>query len=119
LPSQEIGRVLINLLNNACYAARAQRHRLGPRFSPTIRVTSRSLGERIEIRIRDNGIGIPATLQEKVFHAFFTTKPPGEGTGLGLSTSHEIIATHGGTLTFDSVEGIHTEFTVTLPREGR
>jgi predicted ATPase/signal transduction histidine kinase len=118
IPSQEIGRVFLNLINNACYAARAQRQRLGERFSPTIRVATKSLGDRVEIRIRDNGAGIPPSVREKIFNPFFTTKPPGEGTGLGLSISHEIIETNGGTLAFETAEGMFTEFVVTLPRRG-
>ena len=118
MPSQELGRVLINLINNACYAARAQRQRLGERFAPTIRVATKSLGERVEIRVRDNGAGIPPSVREKIFNPFFTTKPPGEGTGLGLSISHEIVESNGGTLTVDTVEGMYTELIVTLPRKG-
>jgi predicted ATPase/signal transduction histidine kinase len=119
IPSQEIGRVFLNLINNACYAARAQRQRQGERFSPTIRVATRSLGDRVEIRVRDNGPGIPPSVREKIFNPFFTTKPPGEGTGLGLSISHEIIEGNGGTLEFETVEGMFTEFIITLPRRGR
>jgi len=116
LPAPETGRVFLNLINNACYAARAQRQRKGPRFSPTIRVATKNLGERVEIRVRDNGAGIPASVQEKIFNPFFTTKPPGEGTGLGLSISHEIIQSNGGKLVFDTVEGLSTELIITLPR---
>jgi signal transduction histidine kinase len=72
----------------------------------------------VEIRIRDNGAGIPPSVRDKIFNPFFTTKPPGEGTGLGLSISHEIIETNGGTLAFDTAEGMYTEFLVTLPRRG-
>ena len=118
IPSQEMGRVFLNLINNACYAARAQRQRLGERFSPTIRVATKSLGDRVEIRVRDNGAGIPPSVREKIFNPFFTTKPPGEGTGLGLSISHEIVETNGGTLAFETAEGMFTELIVTLPRRG-
>jgi predicted ATPase/signal transduction histidine kinase len=116
LPSQEIGRVFLNLINNACYAARAQRLRLGERFSPTIRVATKSLGDRVEIRVRDNGAGIPPSVRDKIFNPFFTTKPASDGTGLGLSISHEIVETNGGTLAFETAEGMYTEFIVTLPR---
>jgi signal transduction histidine kinase len=119
LPAQEIGRVFLNLVNNACYAARAQRRQKGARFSPTIRIATKNLGDRVEIRVRDNGAGIPASVQEKIFHPFFTTKPPGEGTGLGLSLSHEIIQSNGGTLAFATQEGLFTELLITLPREPR
>ena len=118
LPSQEIGRVFLNLINNACYAARAQRLRLGERFSPTIRVATRRLGERVEIRVRDNGAGIPPSVRDRIFNPFFTTKPASDGTGLGLSISHEIVETNGGTLAFETAEGMYTEFIVTLPRLG-
>ena len=118
IPAQEIGRVFLNLINNACYAARAQRLRLGERFSPTIRVATKSLGDRVEIRVRDNGAGIPPSVRDKIFDPFFTTKPAGNGTGLGLSISHEIVETNGGTLAFETAEGMYTEFIVTLPRHG-
>jgi signal transduction histidine kinase len=118
IPSQEIGRVFLNLINNACYAARAQRQRLGDRFSPLLRVATKDLGERVEVRVRDNGAGIPPSVRDKIFNPFFTTKPPGEGTGLGLSISYEIVQSNGGTMTFDTVDGLYTEFIVTLPRRG-
>ena len=118
IPAQEIGRVFLNLINNACYAVRAQRQRQGERFAPTLRVATKSLGDRVEIRVRDNGAGIPPSVREKIFNPFFTTKPPGEGTGLGLSISHEIVESNGGTLEFETVEGMYTEFVITLPRRG-
>ncbi len=118
IPSQEIGRVFLNLINNACYAARAQRQRLGERFSPLLRVATKDLGDRVEIRVRDNGAGIPPSVRDKIWNPFFTTKPPGEGTGLGLSISYEIVQSNGGTMTFDTVDGLYTEFIVTLPRRG-
>jgi len=86
-------------------------------FKPVLVVKTQNLGDRIEIRVRDNGGGIPATVAEKIFTPFFTTKPPGEGTGLGLSISHDIIVQgHGGTLDFVSTEGESTEFIVVLPK---
>jgi signal transduction histidine kinase len=76
------------------------------------------LGDTVEIRIRDNGVGIPSEIREKIFHPFFTTKPTGEGTGLGLSLTHDIIVgQHGGTLTVNSEFGAYTEFIITLPRD--
>jgi predicted ATPase/signal transduction histidine kinase/tRNA A-37 threonylcarbamoyl transferase component Bud32 len=113
---QEIGRVFLNLINNACYAARAQRLRLGERFSPTLRLTTRRAGDKVEIRVRDNGDGIPPAVREKIFNPFFTTKPAGEGTGLGLSISYEIVQSNGGTLAVDTVPGSFTEFVITLPQ---
>ncbi len=82
-----------------------------------MRVTTRDLGDRVEIRVWDNGLGVASELREKIFHPFFTTKPAGEGTGLGLSISHDIVAQgHGGTLTVDSEAGQWAEFVVSLPR---
>jgi histidine kinase len=113
---QEIGRVIINLIDNACYALAAKQH-AGVRFTPRIAVRTRDLGEAVEIRVRDNGTGIPESARARVLDPFFTTKEAGEGTGLGLSISHEIIAQgYGGSLSFDSQEGEHTEFVIRLPR---
>jgi len=84
-----------------------------------VKVTTRDLGEAVEVRVRDNGIGIPPELRDKLFQPFFATKPTGEGTGLGLSISYDIVTQeHGGTIAVDSVPGEFTEFTVTLPRSG-
>jgi signal transduction histidine kinase len=89
----------------------------GNGFTPAVTVRSRSLGNRVEIRIRDNGNGIPAAVREKIFHPFFTTKPAGAGTGLGLSISREIIVQqHQGEIRVDSEEGSHTELIIVLPR---
>jgi predicted ATPase/signal transduction histidine kinase len=117
---QEFGRVIINLLNNACYAADERGRIEGGGFTPVVHVSTRELGEGVEIRVRDNGMGIMARLRKNIFTPFFTTKPAGQGTGLGLSISHEIIVQgHGGRLEFDSEEGQYTEFCVTLPRQPR
>ncbi|MSP59687.1 MAG: GAF domain-containing protein [Myxococcales bacterium] len=114
---QDIGRVFLNLINNACYAVAAKKKQQGERFSPTIRLSTRALGDSIEIRVRDNGGGMPEKVRERIFDPFFTTKPPGEGTGLGLSISHDIITEgNGGTIAVESVEGEFAEFVVTLPR---
>ena len=84
---------------------------------PTLRATTKNLGDKIEIRIRDNGMGIAPEVKEKIFNPFFTTKPAGEGTGLGLSMSHDIVVKqHGGTIEVDTELGIFTEFIITLPR---
>jgi signal transduction histidine kinase len=86
-------------------------------FEPTLVATTRSLGNRVEIRIRDNGTGIPSEVKEKMFNPFFTTKPAGEGTGLGLSMSHDIVVKqHGGKIDVDTEPGVFTEFIITLPR---
>jgi two-component system NtrC family sensor kinase len=89
----------------------------GNGFEPTITAATKSLGDRVEIRIRDNGIGIPPEVREKMFNPFFTTKPAGEGTGLGLSISHDIIVKqHLGSIEVDTEPGLFTEFRIILPR---
>ena len=86
-------------------------------FEPILSATTKSLGNRVEIRIRDNGTGIPEGVKEKMFNPFFTTKPAGEGTGLGLSMSHDIVVKqHGGTIDVQTEPGVFTEFIITLPR---
>jgi histidine kinase len=113
----ELGRVIINLVNNSCYALALHAKASGDRFLPEIRVSTQDLGEDVVIRIRDNGEGIPASIRDKIFTPFFTTKPPGQGTGLGLSISHEIIVQeHGGRLEVTSEEGQFTEFVIRLPK---
>ncbi|HYO53325.1 trifunctional serine/threonine-protein kinase/ATP-binding protein/sensor histidine kinase [Archangium sp.] len=115
--SQELGRVILNLVNNACYALDMRRKTAGADFTPRLQVSTREFGDGVEIRVRDNGTGIPANIQGKIFNPFFTTKPAGQGTGLGLSLSHEIIVQgHGGTLQVDSREGLYAEFIIRLPR---
>ncbi|MGY2132845.1 ATP-binding protein [Hymenobacter sp. HD11105] len=115
---QDIGRVLINLFNNAFYATQQRRQRADSSYHPQVRVQTR-LGKReVEIRVWDNGMGMPAAVQGKVFQPFFTTKPAGQGTGLGLSLAYDIITQgHGGTFEVRSEEGQYTEFTLQLPRE--
>jgi two-component system, NtrC family, sensor kinase len=115
---QEISRVFLNLVSNGFYAVTKRRREHGePGFQPTLRATTKNLGDTVEIRIRDNGIGIPPEVKEKMFNPFFTTKPAGEGTGLGLSMSHDIIVKqHGGTIDVDSEPGHFTEFRIVLPR---
>jgi signal transduction histidine kinase len=118
LVPQDITRVCLNLFGNGFYAAtKRQREGGDPRFKPTLKVTTRDLGDAVEIRARDNGVGIPAEINDKLFQPFFTTKPTGEGTGLGLSISYDIVTQqHGGTIEVDSRVGEFTEFTVRLPR---
>ncbi|WP_245493261.1 GAF domain-containing protein [Mesorhizobium sp. M4B.F.Ca.ET.013.02.1.1] len=115
---QEITRVLLNLISNGFYAT-AKRSAAAKRtgYEPTLCAATRSLGDRVEIRIRDNGTGIPPEVKEKMFNPFFTTKPAGEGTGLGLSLSHDIVVKqHAGTIDVDSQPGEFTEFRIVLPR---
>jgi GAF domain-containing protein len=115
---QEITRVLLNLISNGFYAATKRRETGGNGFEPSLTATTKDLGNTVEIRIRDNGIGIPAGVKEKMFNPFFTTKPAGEGTGLGLSMSHDIVVKqHGGTIDVQTEPGSFTEFIITLPRE--
>jgi two-component system, NtrC family, sensor kinase len=117
---QELIRVLINLIGNGFYAANKRSREGDGTYRPTLKVTTHELGESVEVRVRDNGIGILPEHREKLFQPFFTTKPSGEGTGLGLSISYEIVTQqHGGTITVDSEVGDFTEFTVRLPRRSR
>jgi two-component system, NtrC family, sensor kinase len=115
---QEFIRVMLNLIGNGFYAARNRANRTtDPGFEPTLRLTTRDLGEQVEIRVRDNGTGISDAVRDKIFEPFFTTKPAGEGTGLGLSLSYDIVVKqHGGQLTVDSEADAFTEFVITLPR---
>jgi two-component system, NtrC family, sensor kinase len=116
---QEITRVLLNLIGNGFYAAHQRAEAAGSNgFEPTLWLTTRDLGDQVEIRVRDNGTGISEAARDRIFEPFFTTKPAGEGTGLGLSLSYEIIVQqHGGRLTVDSERDAFTEFVVTLPRK--
>jgi len=113
---QEVTRVLLNLISNGFYAA-TKRAVATNGFEPRLKAVTRNLGDNVEIRIRDNGTGIPPDIQEKIFNPFFTTKPAGEGTGLGLSMSHDIVVKqHGGTIEVVTEPGSFTEFIITLPR---
>jgi PAS domain S-box-containing protein len=118
LAPQDVTRVLLNLFANGFYAAhRRQSMEATSSFEPTLSVATRELGDAVEIRVRDNGIGIPGEVRDKLFQPFFTTKPTGEGTGLGLSISYDIVTQqHGGSITVDSKVGEYSEFTIRLPR---
>ncbi|MFB6448641.1 sensor histidine kinase [Bradyrhizobium tunisiense] len=114
---QEITRVLLNLISNGFYATAKRKESAGEAFEPTLSVATKDLGGRVEIRIRDNGTGIPPEVKERMFNPFFTTKPAGEGTGLGLSMSHDIVVKqHGGTIDVNTAQGVFTEFIISLPR---
>jgi len=115
---QEITRALMNLISNGFYAATRRKAENGETaFEPTLLATTRSLGSAVQIRIRDNGTGIPPEVKEKMFNPFFTTKPAGEGTGLGLSMTHDIIVKqHGGRIDVETEAGVFTDFIITLPR---
>jgi signal transduction histidine kinase len=115
---QEITRALLNLISNGFYAASKRKAENGEvSFEPTLLATTKDLGHAVEVRIRDNGVGIPPEVREKMFNPFFTTKPAGEGTGLGLSMTHDIIVKqHGGTIDVATESGNFTEFILVLPR---
>ena len=117
---QEITRALLNLISNGFYAATKRKAEAnGGDYEPTLAATTKSLGDSVEIRIRDNGTGIPPEARDKLFNPFFTTKPAGEGTGLGLSISHDIIVKqHGGSMEVATEPGVFTEFRIVLPRAG-
>ena len=111
---QDIGRVLLNLFNNAFYAV-SEKSKNEPGFIPTVAVTTKKLNDKIEIIVRDNGNGIPKNIIDKIFQPFFTTKPTGQGTGLGLSLSYDIIKAHGGEIKVETKEGEGAEFIIQLP----
>ncbi|MCJ2057686.1 ATP-binding protein [Methylobacterium sp. J-048] len=117
---QELTRVLLNLMSNGFYATEKRKGaETEAGYVPTLSVTTRDLGDGLEIRVRDNGTGIPESVKAKMFDPFFTTKPAGEGTGLGLSLSHDILVKqHGGSIDVATEPGRFTEFTITLPRDG-
>ena len=113
--AQDVGRVILNLITNAFYAVNAAKALKGRDYDPTVWVSTKKENGKILVKVRDNGTGIPDNVKDKIFHPFFTTKPAGEGTGLGLSLSYDIINAHGGKIKADSKQGEGTEFTVELP----
>lgn len=116
---QDISRVFLNILNNGFYAINEKREQISKGYVPTINVETKNLGEKIEIKFHDNGIGIPQDVSDKIFNPFFTTKPTGKGnTGLGLSISHDIVVkVHHGEITLNTEAGEFTEFTIRLPKK--
>lgn len=116
---QEMTRALLNLISNGFYATTKRNAEAGDgAFEPVLSAATRNLGTAIEIRIRDNGSGIPPDVREKMFNPFFTTKPSGEGTGLGLSMTHDIVVKqHGGKIDVQTEPGVFTECIITLPRD--
>jgi len=113
---QEIGRVMLNLFNNAFYAVNQNRKIAGPDYKPTVEVNTLSENGHVIIKVKDNGVGIPEHIKEKIMQPFFTTKPAGEGTGLGLSLTYDmVIKGHGGKIGVSSLEGQGSEFTIQLP----
>jgi signal transduction histidine kinase len=115
--SQDIGRVILNLINNAFYAVNERYKKEGKEgYVPQVKVSTRQVGDQIEITVTDNGGGIPPNIREKIFQPFFTTKPTGEGTGLGLSMSYDIITKgHGGKMEVVSKEGEGSSFILQIP----
>jgi signal transduction histidine kinase len=111
---------LLNLISNGFYAAMKRKGQgNGGVYEPTLLAGTKNLGDKVEIRIRDNGTGVPPEVKEKMFNPFFTTKPAGEGTGLGLSLSYDIIVKqHAGTIEVETEPGVFTEFRIVLPRTG-
>ena len=115
---QEITRALLNLISNGFYAATKRKEQdNSDGYEPTLIASTKNLGDRVEITIRDNGTGIPPEVRDKMFNPFFTTKPAGEGTGLGLSITHDIIVKqHAGSIEVDTLPGEYTEDRIVLPR---
>jgi len=114
---QDMSRVLLNLYNNAFYSVSEKKKRSGPDYAPAVSVSTQKKARKLEIKVRDNGIGIPGKVVDKIFQPFFTTKPTGEGTGLGLSLSYDIVTKqHEGILKVDTKEGEYSEFTIILPK---
>jgi two-component system, NtrC family, sensor kinase len=112
---QDIGRVILNLINNAFYAVDEKKKHTGDGYEPTVSVSTKKLNGIVEISVKDNGNGIPESIKEKIFQPFFTTKPTGQGTGLGLSLSYDIVKAHGGELKVETNEGEGSEFVIQLP----
>ncbi len=112
---QDIGRVLLNLYNNAFYVLSEKKRQLPEVYDPTLSVSTKKIDGKVEIRVKDNGNGISQKVLDKIFQPFFTTKPAGQGTGLGLSLSYDIIKAHGGELKVESQEGEGAEFVVLIP----
>ncbi|MBN1924804.1 MAG: GAF domain-containing protein [Prolixibacteraceae bacterium] len=114
---QDISRVFLNIINNACYATNQKKRELKDAYFPVLQVITKNMGDKIEIRIRDNGTGIPQEILDKVFNPFFTTKPAGQGTGLGLSLSFDIVVQeHKGEMVVNSTVGEYTEFVIVIPK---
>jgi signal transduction histidine kinase len=113
---QDIGRVLLNLFNNAFYAVQERSRQQTGNYEPIVILTTKRLGKQVTVTVEDNGAGIPETIKDKIFQPFFTTKPTGQGTGLGLSLSYDIVTKgHGGALTAETTEGEGSTFTIHLP----
>jgi signal transduction histidine kinase len=106
--------VLLNLFNNSFYGVTEKKKQQKENYEPTVSVSTKKLSDKIEIRVKDNGIGIPQKIVDKIFQPFFTTKPTGQGTGLGLSLSYDIIKAHGGEIKVETKEGEGSEFIIQI-----
>ncbi len=112
---QDIGRVLLNLYNNAFYAVAEKKKQQPEGYEPTVSLNTKKLSDKILIGVKDNGNGIPQKIADKIFQPFFTTKPTGQGTGLGLSLSYDIVKAHGGEINVETKEGEGSELIIQLP----
>jgi len=111
---QDIGRVLLNLFNNAFYAVSEKNKTADENYKPIVLIQTKKINDKVEIKVEDNGNGIPQNIIDKIFQPFFTTKPTGEATGLGLSLSYDIIKAHRGEMKAESIEGESATFTIEL-----
>jgi signal transduction histidine kinase len=117
IAAQDVLRVFVNVIENGWYAMQQKRRAAGPEYVPVLSIRTLDLGGCVEVRIRDNGTGIRGDVADRIYHPFFTTKPPGEGTGLGLSISHDIIVNgHGGEIRMETAPGEFTQFAIVLPK---
>ena len=112
---QDVGRVILNLINNAFYTVNERQKVEGAGYEPRVTVSTKKIGVGISIKVTGNGNGMPENLVDKIFQPFFTTKPTGQGTGLGLSLSYDIVKAHGGAIKVKTKENEGTEFTIILP----
>ncbi len=116
---QDLGRVLLNLYNNAFYAVNEKSKTATEIYEPTVSVSTKKVDDIIKIMVKDNGGGISQNMVDKIFQPFFTTKPTGQGTGLGLSLAYDIIKAHGGEIKVNTIEGEGAEFTIQLPLKNK
>ena len=112
---QDIGRVILNLITNAFYVVDEKKKQQLNGYEPTVSIITKKIGDKVEVRVKDNGNGISPKVMDKIFQPFFTTKPTGQGTGLGLSLSYDIVKAHGGELKVETKEGVGSEFIINLP----
>ena len=113
---QDIVRVMLNLFNNAFYAVNQKSKIAAAEYKPEVSLTTSTENGRMVIKVKDNGVGIPEAIKEKIMQPFFTTKPTGEGTGLGLSLTYDMVVKgHGGSINIDTKEGAYAEFTILIP----